>query len=269
MAASGERRMLFDVRGRRKHVIRFVYAILALLMAGSLFLTVGPFNIGELVGTGGTQSAADVLDEQAERIERRLAKEPTNEALLLSLTRTRIAAGNAAIETDPSTGARSVTPEAEEDFEAALAAWSRYLKQAGGEPSPSAAQLVAGTYFSLAESASGEVGDIEENLKGAAATQRIVAEARPSLGSLSTLAIYEYFANDFTAGDRAAKEAAQKAPGKSEAKAVETQLATYRKRGKEWEKQRKEIAKQQRKSGKEALQNPLGGLSGSSTGVTP
>ena len=199
MAASGERRMLFDVRGRRKHVIRFVYAILALLMAGSLFLTVGPFNIGELVGTGGTTSAADVLDEQAERIEKRLAKDPTDEALLLSLTRTRIAAGNAQAETDPATGARTLTPEAEDDFDAALQAWHRYLKQAGGDPNAGAAQLVAGTYFSRAEGATGSLADIEENLKGAASSQQIVAEARPSLGSLSTLAIYQYYANDFAA----------------------------------------------------------------------
>ncbi len=45
--ADGERRMLFDIRGRRKHVVRVVYAILALLMGASLFLVVGPFNIGQ------------------------------------------------------------------------------------------------------------------------------------------------------------------------------------------------------------------------------
>ena len=46
--------MLFDIRGRRKHVVRVVYAILALLMGASLFLVVGPFSIGNLVGNGGT-----------------------------------------------------------------------------------------------------------------------------------------------------------------------------------------------------------------------
>ncbi len=261
--------MLFDVRGRRKHVIRVVYAVLALLMAGSLFLTVGPFNIGELVGTGGTKSATEVLGEQAERIEKRLAKDPTDEALLLSLTRTRIAAGNAEAETDPTTGIRTLSSEAEQDLEAALETWNRYLKQAGKDPSPSAAQLAASTYFTLAQSATGDLGAIQENLKGAASAQQIVAEARPSLGSLSTLAIYQFFANDFVAGDRAAKEAAQKASSKSEVKAVENQLAAYRKRGKKWEEQRKAILAQERKSGKEALQNPLGGLSGSSSGLTP
>lgn len=259
MAASGERRMLFDVRGRRKHVLRFVYAILALLMAGSLFLTVGPFNISEIVGNGGTTSAADALDEQAERIETRLARKPNDEGLLLNLTRARISAANARIETDPSTGTKIVPVEAEADFEAAIHAWKRYLEQAGGDVSPTAAQLVAGTYFSRAETGS-ELGEIEHNLKQAAATQRIVAETRPSLGALSTLAIYEYFANDFAAGDKAASKAEAKA-SKGERKGIEKQLAEYRKRGKAWEKQRHEFAKQQAKSGKESLQNPLSGFS--------
>jgi hypothetical protein len=269
MAGSGEHRMLFDVRGRRKHVIRVVYAILALLMAGSLFLTVGPFNIGELVGTGGGKSAGEVLEEQAERIEHRLARSPNDPALLLALTRTRIFAANDAVEEDPTTGTRTVTPEAKANFEAAAESWQRYLKEVGKQPNPNAAQLMGTAYVSLAESGSRTISEAEENLKSAAEAQRIVAEARPSLGSLSTLAIYEYYANDFAAGDRAAREAAVKAGSKAEVKNVETQLAAYRKRGKQWEKQRKKYAKQAAKTGKEKLQNPLGGLSGSPTGLTP
>ena len=77
MAEGGERRMLFDIRGRRKHVVRVVYAILALLMGASLFLVVGPVNIGSLVGNEQHDSSASkVLDEQAERIERKLRNEP-------------------------------------------------------------------------------------------------------------------------------------------------------------------------------------------------
>ncbi|HEU4736278.1 MAG TPA: hypothetical protein VFS48_04525 [Solirubrobacterales bacterium] len=136
MADNGERRMLFDIRGRRKNVVRVVYAVLALLMGGSLFLTVGPFNIGELVGGGSTSSAAEVLNEQAERVEGRLAKDPQNEALLLTLARTRVAAGNAQSEENPETGGRTYPPEARAEFEAAQVAWNRYLKVAGDEPNP-------------------------------------------------------------------------------------------------------------------------------------
>lgn len=260
--------MLFDIRGRRRNVLKIVYAILALLMAGSLFLTVGPFNISELIGTGGTSSAAEVFEEQAERIEGRLAKDPNNEALLLSLVRTRIGAGNAQTEEDPVSAVQVVTPEARVEFEAAEAAWNRYLKVVGNEPNPSAAQLVAGTFFSVAESG-GSLEEIESSLDQAARAQRVAAEARPNVGTLSTLAIYEYFAGDFAAGDEATEKAVQRAGSKTERKAIEKQTAEYRKRAKAWDKQRQRYVKLQRKQGKEELQNPLGGFSGGGTGLTP
>jgi hypothetical protein len=267
MASSGERRMVFDTRGRRKHVIRVVYAILAILMGASLFLVVGPVNIGALLGNqSSSSSAAKVLDEQAERIERQLAKDPTDEALLLSLTRARIGAGNAGVEVNSTTEVPTVSAEAKADFEAALQAWNRYLKQAGDEPSPPAAQLVAGSFFRLAES-SASVREAEADVAIATSAQRIAAEQRPSLGSLSTLGIYQYFNGEFAAGDKTTKQAAAKAPSKAEGKNVEKQLAQYRKSGAEFEKKKKQLAKVEKEIGKERLSNPFGGLGGSpSTG---
>lgn len=260
--------MVFDTRGRRKHVIRVVYAVLALLMGASLFLVVGPFNLGELVGNQGAGNAAGVLDEQAERIETRLAKDPKDAALLLALTRARISAGNARRETDPATGAAVVTPDARDDYEASLEAWNRYLKQAGDEPNPTAAQLLAGTFFSLAESSSATLGEIESNIATAVAAQRIAAEERPSVSSLSSLAIYEFFNGDFAAGDRATKRAAATLPSKAEAENVEKQLAAYRKRAKRFVTQSERIAKAQQQAGTESRQNPFGGIGSGNPGGT-
>jgi hypothetical protein len=257
--ADGERRMLFDLRGRRRHVIRVVYGILALLMAGSLLLVVGPFSIGELVGSGGSSDAVKIFHEQSERIEGRLAKDPTDEGLLLSLTRARINAGNAGAEVDPQTGTPvSFPPESQADFDEALAAWNRYLKQAADSASPSAAQLVAITYFGLAERGSATVSDVEENLVAAVRAQRIAAAARPNAGSLSNLAIYEYFNGNFAAGDKAARRATALASSKPEKENAEKQLAAYRKRAKSYVTQSEKIAKAQQKSGAEQLQNPFG-----------
>ncbi len=258
--------MLFDIRGRRKHVVRVVYAILALLMGASLFLVVGPFNIGALINSGAnsTNSTAKVLDEQAERIERRLARKPKDEALLLSLTRTRIGAANALTEVNPETGSRVSTPEGHKELERATEAWRRYLKQAD-EPSPSAALLVARAYFGLAETG-GSIGEAAASVGKAAETQRIAAEAQPTINSLTTLAIYEYFAGDFTAGDEAARQAEAKAGGKAERKEVKTQMAEYRTRGKEFEKQKHELLKAEKGQSKERLENPFSGLGGGSIG---
>jgi hypothetical protein len=265
MASSGERRMVFDTRGRRKHVVRVVYAILALLMGTSLFFVVGPVNVGSLLGNQSSSSdAAKVFEEQSERIEGRLAKDPNDEAMLLSLTRARIGAGNAQLETDPATGASRTTPEAQANFEAAAAAWQRYLEQAGDEASPTAAQLVAGTYFKLAEGST-SFREADENVATAATAQRIAAEQRPSLGTLSTLAIYQYFNGEFAGGDKSTQEAAAKAPSTAEGKGVEKQLAEYRKNAQEFAKRRKALQKLERQTGKERLTAPFNGELGTSS----
>ncbi len=256
--------MLFDIRGRRKHVVRVVYAILALLMGASLFLVVGPFNVGNLINSGGSaNSAAKVLDEQAERIEQKLVRNPDDEALLLSLTRTRISAANALTEVNPETGATLTTVEGREELERALDAWQRYLKQTS-EPNPSAALLVSRAYFSLAEAGT-SFEDTVSAVRRGAETQQIAVEAHPTINSLTTLAIYEYYAGDFAAGDKAAKQAEAKAGTKAERKEIGTQMAEYRKRGKAFEKQKKEIAKAEKGQSKERLERSFGGLGGGSS----
>jgi hypothetical protein len=256
----GERRLLFDTRGRRRHVIRVVYAILAILMGTSLFLVIGPVNVGELIGNSTSSgNAADVFHEQAERIEARLTKNPDDEGQLLALTRARINAANAQIEPAGAGEVPTVDTAAREDFQAALQAWSRYLKAAGDAPSPTAAQLVALTTFRLAESST-SVNEALENVGKATEAQRIVAEQRPTLNSLSTLAIYQYFNGEYAAGDETAKRAATKSPSKNEAKSIEKQLAEYRKNSKSFDKQREELARVQKQVNKEQLQSqsPLG-----------
>lgn len=266
MAESGERRMLFDIRGRRKHVVRVVYAILALLMGASLFLVVGPVNIGSLFGNeSGASNAAKILQEQADRTELKLNREPQNEALLLSLSRSRIGAGNAMAEVDPETGASLQTVEGRQELERGTAAWSRYLKLTE-EPKASGALLVSTAYFGLAET-SGSLEEAVSYVDKAAQTQRLAAEAQPSIGTLTTLALYQFYAGDFAAGDKTVKEAEAKATTKAEAKAVGEQMKEYRQRGKALEAQKKEIAKQEEAQGKERLENPLGGLSGTSGGL--
>jgi hypothetical protein len=262
MAERGERRMVFDIRGRRKHVVRVVYAILALLMGASLFLVVGPVNLGSLFGASNSVSnAASLFEEQAAATERKLKKSPDDPALLLSLTRIRISAANALTEVDPTTGQPTITPEARDQLEKAGNAWARYLKQAGDNPSPSAAQLSAGALFRLAESST-TGAEAEANVKAAAEAQEIFAEAQPSLGAVSTLAIYKYFAFDFAGGDKEGKHAQSLATSKSQKKEVEKQLAEVRKRAKAFQKQVKESAKATKGTGKEALEKPFGGLGG-------
>jgi tetratricopeptide (TPR) repeat protein len=262
--ADDQRRMLFDTRGRRRNVIRVVYVILAVLMGGSLFLTVGPFNLSELGGAGGGGDAVEVYHDREEQLEERLAKEPDNAALLLRLTRERIGAGQAQTDTNPQTGRLGVPPpEAQEDYDEAIESWNRYLKLAGDEPSPSAAVLVAQTYFGLAEGGSVSFGDVQENLEIALSAQRIAAKAQPNPGSFSNLAIYEYFNGNFAEGDKAAKRALAGVP-KAQAKEAKKQLDEYRKNAKRYVAQSEQFAKAEEQAGGGAapgeFQNPFGGF---------
>ncbi|HET7510698.1 MAG TPA: hypothetical protein VFJ65_10665, partial [Solirubrobacterales bacterium] len=77
MASGGkENRMVFDIRGRRRNVVKVVYALLAVLIGLSLFLVVGGLNISELFNGSATVEAGKEFEATAARLERELKKEP-------------------------------------------------------------------------------------------------------------------------------------------------------------------------------------------------
>ena len=126
---SGERRMVFDTGGRRRGVVKVVYAILTILMGFSLLLVVGPAPLQDLFGVGNSVSnAAAQFEEQAEKTELKLKKDPEDPALLLSLTRARINAGNSLAEINPETGEVAYTAGTVQQLQAASESWSKYLK---------------------------------------------------------------------------------------------------------------------------------------------
>src|ERR1700748_3517707 len=130
-----EHRMVFDIRGRRRHVVKVVYAILAILMVASLFLVTAAINLNSICGTASSgESASQVAEKQAVAIEQRIAKEPAKEEVLLgNLTRARITGANAMI----SEGVRSQdeVEAVKTQLNKASEDWSKYLA-AAKEPSP-------------------------------------------------------------------------------------------------------------------------------------
>lgn len=265
MAKGGkdEHRMLFDIRGRRKNVVKVVYGILALLMALSLLLVVGPAPLADIFGLEDEASnAAEQFEEQAERIEVKLAKEPDNPDLYANLMRARITAANSEIEVNPTTGETSVSIEARQQLEQASAAWSDYLK-ATGEPSAGAAQLIVPSLVLLAET-SRVPQQGEANIAAAAEAQEIVATQRPSVNSLTSLALYTLFTFDYAAAEKIQKEAEALATP-AQRKEIDTRLSQTRKAAEEFEKQGKEAKKLEEEapaSGEQAPGNSLGGAIG-------
>jgi hypothetical protein len=262
----GERRMLFDIRGRRKNVVKVVYAILALLMGLSLFLVIGPAPLSDLFGTGAsTTNAAQQFEDQAARLERELKKDPEDPQLLLNLTRAWTNAGNQLAVLNPETGESALTVEARAKLEKAGAAWERYVK-ATDEPSPSGAQLTAGTFFRLAQT-SRTPTEIEANLKAAADAQQIVVDQRPSAGAVNALALYRYFSFEYPAAEKLTRQATKLATTKFERENLDNEAEETKARAQELQRQFAEIRKEAKAQGqgKETLENPLGGLGGGSS----
>lgn len=263
MASGGdEHRMVFDLRGRRRGVVKVIYAILAVLMAASLLLVVGPFSIGEIFNsnTANNSEIAESFEQQAERLERKLAKEPGNPDYLLGLTRARINAGNARAERNEATGEIAITVEGRQQLQKAAAAWAEYL-DATDKPNAGAAQLASNTLFTLAQT-SRTTTEATNNIEAAAQAQLIVAKQRPSIGSLTTAAFYTLYAFDWKQAEQLRDQALAEANTKAERRSIERQYDEIEKRAREFQKQVKEAEKVTRGQGKEALQNPLGGLGG-------
>jgi hypothetical protein len=253
-----ERRMVFDIRGRRKNVVKVVYAILALLMGLSLFLLAGSGGIASIFNSDTTSNVAGQFEDQAEALELKLKKDPEDPQLLLSLTRTQINAGNALAEANPETGAIVYTPEGHQQLLEASETWPKYLK-ATDEPNSGTAQLVAQALFTLAQT-SRTGPEAESNIRAAAQAQQIVAEARPSLGSLSTLAIYRLYSFDYEGAARARREAVPFANTKFERENLGNELDQIGKRAHAFQTQLQEIeeeAKKAREKGEAGVANPL------------
>jgi hypothetical protein len=264
--ASGdnEHRMLFDLRGRRRNVVKVVYATLAVLMGLSLFLVIGGFNIAELFND--SESAGDAAkpyEEQAERIERKLKKDPQDPDLLIALTRAQVGAGRAQVEVDPN-GSQTFTADAVQEYQKAYNSWSEYLK-AVDKPEVGVALLMAPTLLQLAE-LSRSYEEASSRIQAASDAQRIVAEQRPSLNAWSTLAFYTYFTGDFAAAEKARAEAEKLAGEKAEREALGKQLDGYEKSARTFLKEKAKAEQAQKASGggegsaPESLENPLNPL---------
>jgi hypothetical protein len=268
MASGNEHRMVFDIRGKRRHVVKAVYAVLAILMAASLFLVVGPVNIGSLLGTnGGESNLAAEYEERAERVEVELRKHPGDEELLAKLTKTRTNAGQQLLATGPN-GEVGQTVESRTQYQKASSAWSEYLK-ATDEPNPALAQQMAGVLFGLAQ-VSRTYQEADSNITAAAEAQKMYAEQRPSLNSLSTQAFYEVFTGNYKAAEETRKAAEAKAGSKFQREQIGNQFDSAKKSAVEFQKKLTEAEKATKEAAKngaaganpeatpESLESPLG-----------
>lgn len=259
--ASGndQHRMVFDIRGKRRHVVKVVYAILAILMGASLFLVTGGLNVGSLFNSNsGSSNLASEYEQRAERIETELKKQPGDEKLLANLTNNRMLAGQQLYSVGPN-GETAPTINSRTQYQKASDAWSEYLK-ASQQPNPSLAQRMGGTLYVLAQ-ISRSLPEVQANITAAAEAQQIYAEAHPTLNSLSTQALYTVFTGNYKEAEELNAEAEKLAGTKFQREELGNQFQSTKKAAVEFQQQLTEAEK----AGKEAAESKQGGGGGAAT----
>ena len=208
--------MLFDLRGRgRQRVIKVVYITLAFLMGGGLVLFgIGGDVSGGLVDAitergGDADSGEDRFRERETAAVAKLKANPRDEAAMVDLIRARVQLAGLGDRLNPETG--EYNAEGKRKLGQAKETWNQYLDLEPAKPDDSIASLMVRALSSL------------DDMEGAARAQEIVAEARPSVGTYSSLALISYEAGLTRKGDLAAEEAVKRAP-KDEREALKGQL---------------------------------------------
>jgi glucan phosphorylase len=156
-----------------------------------------------------------------------------------------------------------------QSYQEADQTWSEYL-EATEKPNAALAALVAPMLLQLAESSQSYL-QADQRVAAATEAQKIVAEERPSVNSLSTLAFYTYFTGDFAAAEKARAEANKLAKTKGERDEIAKTLDEYKNNATQYVASKKQAEKAEKASGgksPESLENPLspglgtGGLGG-------
>jgi hypothetical protein len=205
--------MLFDLRGRRRRLVQATYLSLALLMGGGLvFFGIGGDVSGGLADIftsdgGGGGDATQAVEEQIDRQERRLARDPQNAAVLAGLTRSYYSLASAQI---PSGG--TFPEEAKDDLRRAAAYWERY-REAVDRPDPSLAALAFQMFDVTALNQ-------PDRAKDAAL---IIAERTDDPNAYLRVVQYATAADDKRTADLAGQKAVELAP-KDQRKAVKDQI---------------------------------------------
>lgn len=249
--------MLFDLSGKRRNVIRVVYAFLAIIFgAGFLFFGIGSEvqgGLGDLFGfgTNDDSNGNPAFEDQIDDAEQKLASDPKDERALADLVQIHYQAGNDAVEVDEATGQISMTQDSEQEYNEAVSAWQDYLKVAK-KPDDSTAAIANQAYGVLLQFS--EPTEVSTIAKDAVVPAEISAEGNPGVGPWATVAQYAYFAGDTELGDEAAKKALAEADP-SQRKQLQKELDSTAKAAIKLE---EEIKKQAEKGGdEEAFTNPL------------
>ena len=145
--------MLFDLRSRRRrHTVRVIYLILALLMLSGLVLVgVGTGNNnGGLLNAftnNGSGSSQNPAQGQVNAALKAIHKHPSSASAWAGMVLARWSAAGSG--SDFNTASGTFTSAGRSELNQAAAAWQRYVTLAGGKPALETARLATSIYRAL------------------------------------------------------------------------------------------------------------------------
>jgi hypothetical protein len=195
--------MLFDLKGRRRHVVQAVYLMLAILIGGGLVLFgIGGGGNGGLLdafkGGGGSSKGNQILENQIKAAQRRVALNPQDQASLALIVRDSYQIASA--QADPNTGI--FTKDGVNQLNVASNAWDRYLALNPAKPDDTLAEFMVNAY--------GPTG-LNKPAKAQKAAE-IVSAARPSSTAYLRVVQFATLAGDTRTAKLAAAKAISLAP---------------------------------------------------------
>src|SRR4051794_22804352 len=188
--------MLFDLRGKRRHLVQVSFAMLALLfLVGFLGFGIGvgggPGGIFDALGISNSSnssgSATAVYQGHIDKANQKLAKDPKNTQALLTVANNEFLLAKPGIQVDPTTGQPTgVSNDAHTALGNAADAWNKYLKLVDGKPDLTAAYNMVLVYILLADA------------DGAVKTQQVIVDQKPSASAYAQLAQFQYASGDIS-----------------------------------------------------------------------
>lgn len=207
--------MLFDLKGRRRHVVQGTYLMLAVLMGGGLVLFgIGGGTSGGLLdafkGGGGSSTGNSILTKEISAAQKRLVLNPKDQGALGTIVKNNYQLASATA--DPTTGAFSAKGKTQ--LAEASSAWERYLALSPATVDDTLANYMLQAYSPLA---------LNQPAKAQKAAE-IVSATHPSSTAYIQVVYYATLAKDTRTAKLAANQALALAP-KSQRSSVKALIA--------------------------------------------
>jgi hypothetical protein len=226
-------------------VLKVVYGALAILffvgfVGFGVGSEVGGGGIADIFGAGGGDADDNPFEDEINSAEDTLQTNPKDQQALLALTKAHVATAGTKGDVDEESGVTVPNTEAGEEAARAVDAWTRYAAVAK-KPDPAVAGQIANAYFLaqgivLAPDASGRLAvafgsptvfDAQSAAKGAAEAQAILASDQPGQNTLSTLALFHYYAGDTAGAQQAEQQALAQVKSPGEKKQLQKVFGVY------------------------------------------